>query len=141
MKDQNECPCHISIVFVELGRSFLVFLLPEVDVDFADLDNFTGVSRVLFVLRDSGNVDDHRGHRSDRLRHLVSVVKLNIISDLFEGAVEHGRVMGARVIEIVVLEARCLAHILGGCPPARIIPAITMLATAAATMLLAWGCW
>ncbi len=43
MKDQNESLCHIGFVFVELGRSFLVFFFPEVDVDLAGLDNFTGV--------------------------------------------------------------------------------------------------
>jgi hypothetical protein len=95
----------------------------------------------VFVPRDSGNVNDHGGHRSDRLRHLISVVKLNIISNLCEGAGERGRVVGTRVIKNVVLEARRLAHILGGCPPARIMPAITMLATAAVAMLLAGGCW
>ena len=37
-----------------------------------------------------------------------------------EGAVEHGRVVGARVIENVILEARRLAHILGGCALPRV---------------------
>jgi hypothetical protein len=78
VKDQNKGPRHISFIFVEFGRSFRMFLLPELDVDFSDLDNFTGVSRVLFVLRNSGNVNDHGGHRSDCLRYLVAVVKLNI---------------------------------------------------------------
>ena len=118
-----------------------MFLLPKVDVDVADLDNFTGVSRVLFVLRNSGNVNNHGGHRSDCLRYLVAVIKLNIISNLFEGAVEHGRVVGARVIEDVVLKAWCLANIFGGCSPPGTVPAIAMLATAATTVLLAMGHW
>ncbi len=54
---------------------------------------------------------------------------------------EHGRVVGARVIEYVVLKARRLANILGGCPPSRTIPAIMMLVTAAAMVLLALGLW
>ena len=54
-----------------------MFLLPKVDVDVADLDNITGVSRVLFVLRNSGNVDNHGGHCLDPLRYLVAVIKLN----------------------------------------------------------------
>ncbi len=117
-----------------------MFLLPKVDVNVVDLDNFTGVSRVLFVLKNSGNVDNHGGHRLDCLRDLVAIIKLNIISDLFEGAVEHGRIMGARVIEDVVLKAWHLANIFGGCSPPGTVPAIAMLATAAATVLLAVGC-
>ena len=94
-----------------------MFLLPKVDVNVVDLDNFTRIIRVLFVLRNSGNVHNNGGHRSDCLRDLVAINKLNIISDLFEGAVEHGRVMRAHVIEYVVLKAWCLANILGGCSP------------------------
>ena len=90
-----------------------MFLLPKVDVNVVDLDNFTRIIRVLLVLRNSGNVDNHGGHCSDCLRDLVAIIKLNIISYLLEGALEHGRVMRARVIEDVVLEARCLAKILG----------------------------
>ena len=113
MKDQDKSPCHIGFVFVELGRSFLVFFFPEVDVDLADLDNFTGVGRIRFVPRYSGNVDDHGGHSTDRFRYLIAVVQLNMISDVLEGAMEHGRVVGARVIKNVILQARCFAHILG----------------------------
>ena len=117
VKNQNKGPCHISFIFVKFGGSFLMFLLPKVDVDVADLGNFTGVSRVLFFLRNRGNVDNQGGHCLDRFRYLVAVIRLNIISDLFEGAVEHGRVMGTCVIKDVVLKALCLANIFGGCPP------------------------
>ena len=141
MKNKNKSPCHISFIFVEFGGKFLMFLLLKVDVNVADIDNFTGVSRVLFVLRNSGNVDNHGGHCSNRLRYLVVVIKLNIISDLFEGAMEHGRVVGARVIQDFVLKAWCLANIFGGCSPPGTYPAITMLAKAGTTVLLAMGCW
>lgn len=47
---------------------------------------------------------------------------------------EHGRVMRARVVKDVVLEARCLADILGGCPSSGVAPAISMPAAAAATV-------
>ncbi len=118
-----------------------MFLFPKVDVNVVDLDNFTRINRVLFVLRNSGNVDNHGGHCSDCLRDLVAIIKLNIISYLLEGVVEHGHVMRARVIKDVVLEAQCLANILGGCSPLGVVPAISMLTTAAATVLLAMGCW
>ena len=74
-------------------------------------------------------------------RYLVAVIKLNIISNLFEGAMEHGRVVGAHVIQDVVLKAWCLANIFGGCSPSGTYPAITMLATAVTAVLLAVGCW
>ena len=80
MKNQNKSSCHISFLFVKFGRSFLMFLLPKVDVNVV----VTRVSRVLFVLRNSGNVDNHGGHCSDCLRDLVAIIKLNIISNLFE---------------------------------------------------------
>jgi len=66
---------------------------------------------------------------------------LNLVSYLLEGVVEHGRVMRARVVKDVVLEARCLANILGGCPSSGDVPAISMLAAAAVTVLLARGRW
>ena len=53
---------------------------------------------------------------------------------------EHGRVMRAHVIEDVVLKAWCLANILWKCSPPGIVSAMSMLATAAATVLLAVGC-
>ena len=72
-----------------------------------------GNIRVLFVLGNSGNVNNHNCHCSDHLRDLVAIIKLNVVSYLLEGAVEHSRIMHPYVIEDVVLEARCLAKILG----------------------------
>jgi hypothetical protein len=63
------------------------------------------------------------------------------MSYLLEGAVEHDRVMRARVIKDALLEARCLANILGGCSTPGVVPAILMLVTAVATVLLAMGLW
>ncbi len=118
-----------------------MFLFPKVDVNVVDLDKFTRINRVLFVLRNSGNVDNHEGHCLDRLRDLVVIIKLNIISYLLEGAVEHGHVMRTHVIEDVILKARGLANIFGGCSPPGVVSAILMLATATTTVLLAMGCW
>ena len=94
-----------------------MLFFPLVNVNVGDLDNIIGIIRVLSILGNSWNVNNHGGHCSDRLEDLVAIIKLNVVSNLLEGAVEHSRVMCARVIEDVVLEPGCLADILGGCPP------------------------
>ncbi len=111
MENDNESACHAFLVLVKLDGRLPVFFFPKVDIDISDGNHGRprGVIRVWLHHRDCWDVSDYGCHCADHFRNLIATTQLNMISNVFEGAIEVGNIVCPGVVKNVVLNHGCFA--------------------------------